>query len=1211
LLPLFLALACVGAYAQANSEVTGIVTDQMGAVVGGANITLTDQATGSPRTTVSTGTGLYDISGLNPATYTLKVTAKGFKSFVQTGISVNVSMTFRVDVKLTVGAEVETVNVVADALTPQVDTNVVSTLITAEDISSIATENRNFVALAALGLGVSSLLPDSNVPGAVSANFSISINGLRQSHNIWLIDGGESDDRGGAGGMQIQPSQDAIAEFQMLTSNYPPDYGISSGATISLSLKSGTQKFHGSAWEENRNTDYDANSYFNKTTTPVTPRVGTKWNIYGFNVGGPLYIPKAYNTEKKKTFFFWNEEWRRTTNSGGSNNPTLDPADVPSSANIQTYSGLTGLKYVDPVGIAGAHDSTTTWLEVPSVPGGSQFAATLAGLPHPLTPGGCFQGTKVLDVAATAASNPHANVYNCPAGQVIPEALFDSNAILYLTAGILPAPNVAGVDKNIASLSLPFKDRDDIVRVDHNFNDKWAILGHYIGDLQDQNESDPELGWCWCSYNTLTSILSSPSHSAAVKMTGSITSNLLVEASMNYDGNEIDIVPSANTFLPSTWSVAPVVVPFTVQRKIWPGISGFGGPYWTAEDTATEPYHNAAQDYEPKVDISYTTGRHQFKFGFSYNRYTKNQMLYGDAQGDYGMGTLSNDGVMDMLMGIPTGYSQAQAAPIRHYVNQTTSFYAMDNWHFTNRLTLQLGLRYDALPHGWERQNLVGDFQQQLYNTNPADAPIWDASGAIDPASPDLYVYNGIPAYINGTGLAGQNHFPRGAVENDYKTLQPRVGFSDDLFGNGKTVLRGGFGLFFERMQGNDIFDEATSPPFDPALSLGDPYFSTPGTNWNTGAVIAPTALIFAGPGDSLPQVYRAPATAMYSLGIQRELTHSLIWVVQYVGNDAWHQDAGSYINNMNPNVGYVYIASGTAHSCTHPFLPFCADARRVAGDSGGKYASEATTSFNDYGGMNPYRAFPGYTSIEQNENQTNQTYNGFQTALRIQNRWGLSGELDYTYSHEIDVISVDNGGGNEISNPWYFKYDKASGQYDRRQMVSANYVYKLPIATKSTGVVKSLVGGWSIAGTFIDETGVPSAPGMSLSYDTIGLGGNYSNRPNQLGKVTYPKKVSEWFNTADFAAPLPSWVGGPNLGFGASGRDAIVGPGRVNFTTSLYKSFAIVGSAHIDLRFESFNTFNHTQFNSVNTSLFGSQDGQLTGTQDPRNLELGGRFVF
>ena len=195
LLPLFLFLACVGAFAQANSTVTGIVTDQTGAVVGGAQITLTDPATSETHKTVSGGTGLYDISGLNPATYNLKITAKGFQAYAQTGIGVTVSGTFRVDVKLTVGAESQTVTVEADALQVQADSNVVSTLISSEQISEIATENRNFAALEALGLGVSSALPDSNTPTSVAASFTISVNGLRQSHNIWLIDGGEADEK--------------------------------------------------------------------------------------------------------------------------------------------------------------------------------------------------------------------------------------------------------------------------------------------------------------------------------------------------------------------------------------------------------------------------------------------------------------------------------------------------------------------------------------------------------------------------------------------------------------------------------------------------------------------------------------------------------------------------------------------------------------------------------------------------------------------------------------------------------------------------------------------------------------------------------------------------------------------------------------------------------------------------------------------------------
>ena len=1177
-LVLLLTFGGIRAFAQANSELTGIVTDTTGAVVPGASVVLTDPATAYTRATTSGATGLYDFNGLNPGNYNLTVSAKGFKVFAKTGIVVNVSGTFRNDVALTIGAESTTVTVEADALAVQTDSNVVSTLITSEDITSLATENRNIVNLAALGMGVSSELPDSNSLGAFGANFSIEFNGLREAHNIWLIDGGESADRGGGGGTQIQPSQDAIAEFQMMTSNYPPDYGISSGATISMSLKSGTRSFHGAAWEENRATAYNANTFFNKYNGADNARPATHYNVYGFNVGGPIYIPNVYNTNKSKGFFFFNQEWRKTSAVASSNNRTIDPKDVPSSANITTVGGVTGLKYVLPT-YAGTQG--ITGLVVPNVPLTSDYYINKLA-PLELTPGQPF-----------------------PSG-VIPQSLFDPNGVTYLTAGILPAPNVGTTDYNVASVPLPQSVEDTVVRGDYNFNDKWALLVHYIGDHQNQNYGNPELGWCGCNYNTLTSILSSPAHSATAKLTGAIRPNLLLEVSMNYDGNGADIKPSANTFLPSNWSVAPVVTAYTVGRKVWPGM-GWNSTLGTSEDTATEPYHNAAQDYSPKVDVSYTSGKHQLKFGFSYNRYTKNQMLYGDAQGYFNWGSLSGDTLMDTLLGLSSGYSQNQSAPIRHYVNQTPSAYAQDNWHITSRLSVQLGLRYDALPHAWERQNLLGNFNQNTYQTSASYAPIWNADGTISSASPTLYTYQGIPAYINGTNLAGVNGYPRGVVNNDYKTLQPRVGFSEDLSGNGKTVLRGGVGLFFERLQGNDIFGVATSAPYDPSLNISNPYFSQPGKNWSTGNVIAPTSLIFAGGGDSLAQTYRAPAVAMFSLGVQREITPSVIWIGQYVGNIQWHQNIVNNALNASPtSIGLVNIGKGAEPGpCSTPSAT-CVDARQVNGDGGGHYGEDAATAFNNLGSNNAYRSYPGYAGISQDENVATGTYNGLQTAVRIQNRWGLSGEVDYTYSHQIDIQSQDR---NNVDNPWYIKYDKGSGSYDRRQMFNANYVYNLPIFNHSQGLVKSIAGGWQIAGTLVKVTGIPQQINLNSNYDPVGLGGGYTNHPNMTpgGKLNYPKTVSQWFDTSRINNNItPVWAGGTNLGFGNWSKDALRLPGRFNLTTSLYKTFQIYEQASFQIKFESFNTLNHTEFNSVNTT-----SGALNGTQDPRNLQLAGKFTF
>lgn len=345
----------------------------------------------------------------------------------------------------------------------------------------------------------------------------------------------------------------------------------------------------------------------------------------------------------------------------------------------------------------------------------------------------------------------------------------------------------------------------------------------------------------------------------------------------------------------------------------------------------------------------------------------------------------------------------------------------------------------------------------------------------------------------------------------------------------------------------------------------------------------------------------------MYSLGVQQELKPSVIWVIQYVGNIQWHQNiVNNALNSLPTNIGLVNIAQNAAPgACSTPSAT-CVDARQVSGDGNGKYGLDAATAFNNLGSQNAYRSYPGYAGISQDENVATGNYNGLQTAVRIQNRWGLSTELDYTYSHIIDIQSQDR---NNVDNPWYIKYDKGSGQYDRRQMFNANYVYNLPFFNKSQGLVKSIAGGWQIAGTFVKETGVPQQVNLNSSVDPVGLGGGYTNHPNMTpgGKLHYPKTVTQWFDASRIDNNVkPVWAGGTNLGFGNWNKDALVLPGRFNLTTSLYKTFQIYEEASFQLKFESFNTLNHTQFNSVDTT-----SGALNGTQDPRNLQLAGKFTF
>jgi hypothetical protein len=1191
IVPIFLLFAGVAALAQQNSEIVGTVTDQTGASVPGAKLTLTQKETGFVYNVVSNDTGGYVFAGLNVGTYDLKVMAKGFEAFTATGLVLNVSQTLATPVKLTVGAETVEVSVTADALQVQAESNEVSTLISGEQVTSIATENRNFTALAALGLGVSSQLPSNNAPSASATSSNLEVNGLRESHNIWLLDGAEADDRGGAGGMSVMPSMDAIAQFQVLASNYPPDYGIASGATFSLALKSGTQKFHGEAWEFFRNDDLDANDYFNKyekaSPADFIPVPKLRQNIFGFNVGGPAFIPHVFNQSRQKTFFFYNQEWRKIIQSSApSTNETIPDADRPVAG--------TNLQYVAPAYAANQTISIPTVAQVPD----PAFAAKLqaAGL-------GGLRG------------QPFPN-------QIIPASLIDPNAVLFFQSSIIPKVNTAG-DKAVTSEATPTTVTEEIVRIDHKVNDKWQILGHFLHDSQATGSADADLGWNWETYNTITSVESNPSNSAAVKLTGELSPDLLLEATMNYDGNIINITNSPNVLLPSGWTGDNF---FTNSgSNQFPGVQYSGNFNGAAMQTGYGIWHNAAEDYQPRADISYTRGKHAMKFGWSYMRYTKNQQLQANAAGVYqfgqnqsgnGNGGTSGDPFMSQVLGLSTNYSQPQSMAIRHYVNNTVSAYVNDNWKVTPRLSLQLGLRYDALPHAWERNNAIANFEPSTYIQTPVD---WSTTtaGSIVAGSAGVETpagFNGASYYLNGMVFpATTPGVPRGLVTNDFDTIQPRIGYSYDLTGAGRTILRGGFGIFYERLQGNDIYGLSNSNlPYEYTPSANNVYYDTPTCSWESTASTANPAN--CGSPQSLPiypasltildTTYRAPGAAMYSLGVQHELRPSVITVVQYVGNLGWHQSL-----NINQNV-FPLNTSDTLRS---------------------EFASGTLPAATYPAGANQLATYQGYGTINEETNTTNNTYNGLQASIRLQNRWGLSGEMDYTYSHAIDLSDTDL---QTAWNPWNLKYEKGSSGYDRRQIFQGNYVYSLPIFNRSQGLLHSLLGGWQVAGTYVWETGTPSdsaisgdQPGFSGVNDPVGLGGNgqYTNLPNQVNAIHYHRKVNDWFDTYSnggvgslaqdpFAPPTPGYAGGANLGFGDARKDAIVGPGRVDFTTSLYKNFAVTERAHFEFRAESYNTFNHTEFNGINTTWTSSLNTQYgTATQDwgPRVLQLGAKFVF
>lgn len=1152
------------ALAQETSTITGTISDPSGAVIPNAKVTASSEQTGTKQSTVSNGDGLYLIPGLPVGNYTLEVTAPGFTSYRKTNIVVNVAQTLREDVHLTVGGNSQTVTVQASALQVQSETNEISTLISGQQVRNIATNGRNVTSLTTLGTGVSGNLPSFNGVAAQTSTATISFNGMRPDHNNWLIDGGEVYDRGSGGKLGALPSPDAIAQFQVLSSNYSPDYGLSSGGTVLVELKSGTRQFHGGLWEFNRNDDFDAGYYFFKQNHQATPEL--RLNIFGGNIGGPVWIPHLYNTTRQKTFFFVNEEWRRfIQGANASVTPTVPASDFPTAGTALAYTPWNNSSPVVPF----------------------TCDPKYVGAGYPCTPGNITKPTGGLygqDGLTPEQPFP---------GNVIPANLLDANAVAFMNTGAIPKPN-SGTDNYIASPRQPTYVREDIVRIDHNITDKYHLMGSWLHDQMTQTIF-PTM-WSGDSYTTVGDVFSNPSWGAAIRLTQTISPSLLNETGFYVNGNTINVTPAGTYAQPSGWSASSFFPGNNADNRL-PQVAFSGGPLNTTWSVIYWPWHNSYLDYQPRDDVSWTKGRHALKFGVSYMREDKNQQQQADTEGDYTFngGQFSGDSYINFLMGFASTYDQLNALRTDHWLDNTWSFYGMDNWHVTPKLTLNLGFRYDALPHGYEKNNQVANFVASSYSASSAQSPD-PSSGDLNPAGPGFSIINGNSFYMNGIRQAGVDGMPRGLVKNDYFTPEPRLGFAWDLFGNGKTVLRGGIGLFYERVQGNDIFGLSTNPPFSYQPSVNNVYFSSPQTSNQTGAVSA----IPVGPAGltNLAYYYPAPGTAQYSLGVQHELAPSIVMAVQYVGSGGWNQNDEREINDLP--LGDLAQREAVATSC-----------------KGYVAVGNVTTCPNS--NANLYRPYQGFSNIKQEENATNFSYNSLQGALRMENRHGLTLQLAYTYSHEIDIMSTDlttatlSGSGGAVSNPYDLKYDRGSGLYDRRHIFNANYIYAEPFFRNSSAALREVLGGWQLAGVTVAESGAP----QNIYYngpDVVGLGGNTTNRPNIVGKVHFPKKQTGWFTTSSFAAPMAPWAGGGNQGFGNARKDTIIQPGLFNWNVSAYKDFPLSGRAEgprLQIRIESFNTFNHTEWNNIDTGTTDTTYGQVTSTYDPRELQFGGKFLF
>jgi len=418
-----------------------------------------------------------------------------------------------------------------------------------------------------------------------------------------------------------------------------------------------------------------------------------------------------------------------------------------------------------------------------------------------------------------------------------------------------------------------------------------------------------------------------------------------------------------------------------------------------------------------------------------------------------------------------------------------------------------------------------------------------------------------------------------GLVNNHWAAFGPRIGFAYDVTGSGKTVVRGGFGVMYERIQGNDMYDAGSNPPFTANAGLNNVTFD----NVNTSILNGPQ------PAGSVPIApvgitglalngYNLPVSYQYSVGVQHSLGAKTVLSVQYVGNQNRHQSDRREIDL--PNIADLpALIAGTANYNSDPTL-----------------------------------AFPGFSGIRLSTNEVNAHYNALQVSLNGNVTKDLQLQVNYTLSRSIDpTTGGDNGDLANVTNPYLgWRYDIGPSQFDRTNILLANFIYNIPLLKNSQNrFLKTTLGGWEVSGIITVESGLPLNLSLSGNQGSNKLP-NSSNRPDLVGSISYPETVLagnqkiQWFNTAAFADPTVGTWG--NLGF-----DALRRPGRDNWNISLMKNFVFSESrgSRFELRIETFNTWNHTQFQNVGGQLGSGQFGQVTSAFDPRIFQLGGKIYF
>jgi hypothetical protein len=1091
----FLVLTAGAAFAQSNTgEITGTVHDPQGAVVPGATITITSAATGLVRTATTPDNGLFRLVAVPTGVYNLTAEKSGFAVAKVASVEVRVNESSTVDVALAVAQSTQTLTVESNVTLTDTETAHLGEVINEEQVTTLPLNGRNFAQLALLNAGVSASGGGGGQQGGEGGVSGYSSNGQRSTSNNFMVDGIDNNNYE-AGSVAQLPSIDSIQEFQVQTNNYAAEYGRSSGSIVNLVTKSGTNQFHGSAYEFFRNNALDARNFF---ADPAFSAPELRLNQFGGTIGGPI--------QKDKTFFFGNYEGFRQV------------AGITSLTNVPTDPQRTGL-FLNPT------NGQTVQVAVNPI---SAQLFQLFPEPNTTQSGGNF-------VASPNLRNS------------------TDQYMLKLDRHLEHGTLSARYSYTGATIFFPFQPGQGVT----------AIPGYGVHD--DESSQLASIGYTW---------IISPSKLNEFRFgftrITSFTANETGPQAATY---------GFNTGHPAGAPMGLGDIPnITFSGGLVSGVSATSN----LGATGNNPAGNFINTLQFTDHFSLITPRHEWKFGGEARNIRDNRVYDLFFNGQLGFsGTNNPEGIpnplVDFAEGLPSSSLQFVGNSGRSYRTTSYGLFAQDKFKLRRNLTLTYGLRYEL--------NTV----------------LHDATGRSSTWRPNLFTTFLPPnadqtnlAQLQASGIATQSQLG-GLYNGDHNNFAPRLGVAWALGPTQATVLRAGYGIFYDTIFGNIPGNVMLNPPFLPDFFISNPsYPNSFGPSGFPVLTITPA---------NLP----TPYSQAWNVDVQHQLPGKMLLDVAYVGTTGTHLPRFRQIDQ-------AFITQSQIDALT----PDVITRMELLGipPPVAMFLSQNIALMPSIV-RGPYF---GFAQIFEAEDSMSSAYNSLQVKLDKQLSHGLTFGAAYTYSKSIDGASDFFGSGANGTtifpqNNYDTAAEKGLSDFDIRHRFVFNYIYSIPSAKNLwQAVPERLGGGWQISGIITAQTGQPFSVLTGADQSSTGLGddrADVSGDPN-----AGPHTVAKFFNTSAFTLNAP-------LTFGNSGRNIVTGPGFTGVDFALMKNTVITERVNMQFRAEFFNIFNHPNFALPNNVLTSPSFGALFQTPDvaqnnvglgsggPRLIQFGLKFLF